>query len=164
MWDRENVTYPPRRTETLYVVYPMPEKVGSVDCIINKEDAQYYYMWQWSKGASTGIYTKTPKTPGQPDPGSLEDYDPSKIPDLKVTLFPDARVDGQDCIVYSYEISGMTMFFWFSKEKGFVILQEVTNPYMPAMTAMYTYESKRIDTADSFYDSTQQGVSVWNEY
>ena len=48
---------------------------------------------------------------------------------MKVMLYPDAKVAGQDCIVYSYTIAGMEsyggMYYWFSKDKGFDILYEM---------------------------------------
>jgi len=63
------------------------------------------------------------------------------MPDLKVMLFPDAKVGGQDCIVYSYNYSMQGMSFniyhWFSKDKGFVILTETFTPEIPGMGDMF---------------------------
>ena len=150
------------RSEKLFIKDYDASKEGAVECNINKEDAQFYYYYEWYKTASQGVWRKTPKNPNQPST-NYDDYLSyfEQMPDLLVTRYPDARVDGQDCFVYSLQYSGQTMFFWFSKTKGFDILYQIVLPGSQQVYASYTYESKRVNTNDDFYDHTKQGVTTW---
>jgi len=134
---------------------------GSV-CHLYTADAQLKYEYEWYKGDAAGRLYKSPYDPDEGDYG--DNYDPALIPDIKVVLYPDAVVAGQECVVYGYEFQGMNMLYWFSKSKGFVILEETGMEYTPDMiTATFTYDNKMVDKDDAFFDPNAQGVTTWNE-
>ena len=155
------------RGESLIVADYSPDFIGKIECQIYKSDDQFYYTWSWDKGASEGDYYKSPRSGGTSGGGYND-------PDTKVMLYPEAKVNGQDCIVYSityyydttndYEESESTTYYWFSKTKGFDILSESPSPDYQALFAGYTYEDISVNTNADFYDTTKQGVTVWHEY
>jgi hypothetical protein len=150
------------KSETLHIrsAY-QPELEGSVECRLMKEDPGFYYIYEWFKTATTGTMRKIPKT-SMPDTDAFE-FD--KMPGLKVTLFPDAIVDGQDCFVYRYDLPDyeMEMYFWFSKTKGFEILIETFISGKDTVSANYIYDLRKIDKDNNFYDPAYQGVTTWKE-
>jgi len=154
-----------------------PYKEGAVECELRKEDADFHYTYRWYKTATTGFVYKKPKkstakTPEKHTPASP--HEKPKMPDMKVTLYPDKTVAGQLCKVYSYGMNENTdtgMYFWFSTVKGFDILNasittitrdsgapSATNAY-----AMFTYENKKISKDAAFFDPSKQGVTQWVE-
>ena len=157
-WIKDS-TYMDMKSETLHIVNTSsPEKEGAVECMLNKEDANFTYMYMWFKTATTGDMYKMPKT-SYPS----ADYEPGLMPDLKVTVYPDAVVDGQECIVYSYDIENTLTYFWFSKQKGFDILMEMFSQNNQEVTAIFTYDMHKMNCNDDFFDPDKQGVTVWND-
>lgn len=125
-----------RKTETLYLKSEYSkEKEGAVECRLNREDDSFYYTYEWFKAATTGIMWKSPKRPGTDDSDYDADYSGmTGGVEMKYMRYPDAKVDGQDCIVYSYTINMQNVesknYNWFSKSKGFDILYESVMPSM----------------------------------
>jgi len=87
---------------------------------------------------------------------------------MKVMLYPDAMVAGQLCKVYSFVMESQDknapgapgIYMWFSTVKGFEILQETVMPN--SVMAVFTYENKRVDKDELFFDSSKQSdVTQW---
>jgi hypothetical protein len=147
-----------RKSETLHVVYIYaPDMEGTVECSLNTEDDNFYYMYTWLKTKTVGdLYTIEKK------PYEEYDYDNKEI-DIKVTLYPDAVVDGQECIVYRYQYDKSVTYYWFSKTKGIDILWQYFEDGSQEATAFFTFEEKFIDCDNNFYNPDKQGVTKWNE-
>ena len=172
-WSKAAVgtVYASSKNETLHIKNPMASyKEGAVESELSKEDASYTYKHRWYKTAETGTLQKIAKV--APKAEKAEKYtpgthEPGKMPDMKVTLYPDATVAGQLCKVYSYDMGtggeGMKTYFWFSTVKGMEILQE--SMMTPGMTmATFTYDNKKIDKDELFFDpSKQSNVAKWIE-
>jgi hypothetical protein len=175
------------KDETLYVKSYDSKENGAVKCHINKEDERFYYLYEWYKNAVEGVMSKISKTSS--DGGGYNDasdYDIAKMNDLKVTLYADTKVAGQDCIVYSYSYTMseanlyVSVYYWFSKSKGIDILQEsivdITSKLAPdalanmpsdllapSANATFWYDSKMVNKDNGFFDETKQGVTKWIE-
>ncbi|MCL2059248.1 MAG: copper amine oxidase N-terminal domain-containing protein [Oscillospiraceae bacterium] len=150
------------RSDTLFLKDNYsPELEGTVDGRIYNEDANYYYSYWWTHGDSTGTVSKYDKRPDS-------DYIPGGTFDIEVTRYDDAVIDGQECIVYSYNYetgydSNYTTYYWFSKSKGHDILMETFYSGDNSIHANFTYIETMVGEDRSKFDTTRQGVSVWEE-
>ena len=143
------------RTETLYVKNEYArDNEGRVRCSIYTEDAGYINNYSWYKNETTGILWKFPK-----ESSGNANQDTSRF---YVMLYPDAVVAGQECIVYGYEAQDMSSYYWFSKTKGYIILDE-TFYSGGEIYANYTYDMYNMIKDNSFFNPENQGVTVWYE-
>ena len=153
-WGRDNDS---RNDILLLADEYTPELVGTIRSSISNEDANFYYSYEWYRGDSEGLLWKIPKTPSDSS-GPGTPYNP------KVTLFDDAVVDGQECIVYCLDSGSYISYYWFSKSKGFDILYESIMEGSDDIMANITFAQDKVNKEDSAFDINKQGVTRWDEW
>ena len=157
------------RYETLYVATDSDEpRTGDLICNINTEDEDFYLFYRWLKGRGEGKLTKYHKwfdiEDGDGDANDFDVLDSLLVVRPVITLYPDAVVAGQECIVYSfyYDFAYTTEVEWFSKSKGMIILTEYFFSDGDYIHAIYTFDHTLIPMDADLFDPAKQGVSLWH--
>ena len=144
----------------------------STRCFIRKQDKKIYEYWSWTKGATNGYYSKNNIGGG----GS------SSWKDSNYTVYPDAKVLGQKCFVYSYDSkSGSTKYTYYnyvSRKTGGTIkrvsvsgnyirttitfdckLMKAVNFYTPPANVTFNTDSIRSDNITRQFELLQDMAS-----
>jgi len=159
------------RYETLWVASMHDSMAtGTLECNLNIEDAVSYNYYSWDKGSTRGVHTRYLKWLGDYDYDDDYDYDNDydyEDPIMPVIiLYPDAVINGHECIVYSfyYEFAHGYQIEWFSKSEGRLILHQWFSPEKDYVQASYLFEETFVSYDADLFDPGKQGVTTWDVY
>ena len=121
-WQSLIKKYPPRYTEKFYYTHKNSKLVKKTVCNLWTEDKTYLYKYRWIKGQKTGEKIVTKKKKGSSGfPGGVgAPGTPSKTKKPDMMKYPDEKVLGKNCFVWSMKtpVSGSNVIFYTSRSDG----------------------------------------------